>query len=39
VISPAGWRRDYLASPAAAYVRAYLNAVIHDLEGAQIQTE
>jgi hypothetical protein len=37
VIAPADWRRAYLASPAAAHIRAYLDEVLHDLEGAQLQ--
>lgn len=36
MIAPANWRRAYLASPAAKHIRAYLDTVLHDLEGAQI---
>lgn len=37
MIAPSDWRRAYLSSPAAARLRAYLDDVLHDLEGAQIQ--
>jgi hypothetical protein len=37
VIAPLGWFHSYLSSPAADHVRAYLDKVLLDLEGAQIQ--
>lgn len=37
MIAPARWQRSYLSSPAADHVRAYLDKVLLDLEGAQIQ--